>query len=338
MTLSASALRKSVVHAALLALVIVLGGLFLLNHVPQSKRDAVADGLLADIVLTFPLGFYFLVIRRLKLRLRSMILVFSCCCGVAWLVLPAHQQHYILQLRKLTFLIELGVMGYALSKIKKINAHYQSLQAALPDSAYNLQQSLVQVLGDGLAARMLASELGMIRYGLLWWKKSKPFPAGYISYSTHKQSGYAALFGIVLFVSLLEITVVHLLLIKYSPVAAWIVSAVSIYGTLFIIGDFAALVKQPVLIKDNQLLLRTGIRWRCATTSDDIAAIEIINDNYELSSTCFKGGVMKNSINVLITFKEPVTIQRMYRKPVTRTQIALSIDNASEFKNQLQVS
>jgi hypothetical protein len=46
---------------------------------------------------------------------------------------------------------------------------------------------------------------------------------------------------------------------------------------------------------------------------------------------CFKGGVMKSAFNVLITFTQPITIERLYRKPIETSQMVLSIDEADAF-------
>jgi len=40
--------------------------------------------------------------------------------------------------------------------------------------------------------------------------------------------------------------------------------------------------------------------------------------------------LMNNRVNVLITFTEPVQIERLYRKPVTATQIVMTVDGIDE--------
>ncbi|WP_299285316.1 hypothetical protein [uncultured Mucilaginibacter sp.] len=330
MTIS-TPIPKNVWFTALIASTILFGGLFLLQHVPLMKRDAVATALLADMVLTFPLAYYFLLIRPLQLRKWSMVFVFTCCCAVAYLTLPVHQKYYVLQLRKLSELIELSVILYAISKIRKIIAAFRESEAAFPDFAYNLYQSIATVLGNGTAIKLLASELIVLRFGLLCWKKPGKNPKAISRYTVYKESGYSALFGVLLFVLLIEIFAFHLLLVQYSRVAAIIVSLVSVYGMIFIISDLSATVKSPVLIMKDKLLLRVGYRWRTIVNTNNIASAEKINDNYQPDKNCFKGGITKNSVNVLLTFKHPVSVERSYRKPVTADKIIMSIDNVDDF-------
>jgi hypothetical protein len=254
---------KNIWLTALIAVVILFGGLFILQHTPSAKRDIVATGLLADIVISFPLAYYFLLIRPLKLRKWRMVFVFTVCCAAAYFVLPPHQQYYVLQLRKLSGMLELGVIIFAVSKIRKITAKFRELEAVLPDFANNIYQSMTVVLGDTTVIKLLASELIVLRFGLFCWKKPKRQPEAIRRFTVYKESGYPAMFGVLLFVILIEIFAFHLLLIQHSKTAAIILSVLSIYGMIFIVGDLSATVKSPVLIMENQLYagerLLTGI-------------------------------------------------------------------------------
>ncbi len=338
MITSTLSVSKNYLYAAFIAIIILIIGLFLLHAAAPVKRDLVATGFLVDIVVTFPVVFYFLVIRPLRIKKWKMVLVFTCCCGVAYCILPAHQQYYIIQLRKLTVGLELGVLIYALSKIKKIRSVYYQLQADFPDTAYNLQKSMMQILGGGVAVKVLASELTILNFGLFWWRKSKAGQASAKRFSVYKESGYAAFFGVLLTVCFIELVAFHLALMHYSNTAAIVLTVLSAYGTLFIIGDFSAIVKSPVTILDGRLLLRTGLRWRAVIDNTNIASVEKVKDSFQPGDGCFKGGVMKSSINILFTFKNPVTIERLYRKPIMVKQIVMCVDEADAFIDRLVCS
>lgn len=308
--------------------------MLLLNHIEVTKKDAVATGFLCDIVVVFPMIFYFLVIKPLKLKKWRMLLVFTCCCTIAYLILPAHQREYIIQLRKLIFVAELCVIIYCLARFRQIRIVFNQLQADFPDIAYNLYKSMAQVLGDTMAVKLLASELAVLRYALFAWKKPRMIIAT-AKYSVHKESGYAALFGVILAVGVIEIIAFHFLLHHFSKAADVIVTFISFYSMIFIVGDLSAVLKSPVLILGDRLLLRIGLRWRILVNITDITSVQKIKDDFEADKDCFIGGIMKSSVNVLLTFHTPVHIERLYRKPVTITAIAISIDEADKFIAQL---
>jgi hypothetical protein len=320
----------------LLAGSILFFGLFLLHRLPLVRQDTVATAILADMVLTFPVAFYFLLIRPFGLKKWRLLLVFSCCCAAAYLILPAHQQQYVLQLRKLSAVVEIGGLIYILNKFKRIRAVYLQLQSNFPDPAYHIYQSLSTVLGNSFAVNVLATELGILRFGLFCWKRQPLNNKVICNYTTYKRSGYAALFGVLLFVCLVEASAVHLMLVRYSLVAAWIFTGLSIYGVLFIIGDFSAIIKSPVLILKEQLVLRAGMRWRAVVNFNNIDCIEELNSYAITHIDGFDGSLMKGNANVLLTFKQPVNIDRLYRKPVMMNRLAINIDASNEFITELR--
>ncbi|UOE49104.1 hypothetical protein MTO98_32425 [Mucilaginibacter sp. SMC90] len=331
MTLSLSSIHKNIWLIIVVAFVILGGGLLLMHHVSPHKSGIVATGFMADIVVTFPVVYYFLIIKPFKQKLWRIMLVITCCCGVAYLILPAEQQGYIIQLRKLTAGLELGMLIYFISKIRHIQKAYKQLQAEFPDVAFNLHKSMEMVLGDGVPVKIMASEITIVRFGLLCFKREKGIPTNVKRFSIHKNSGYAALFGVIMAVSVIEMVAFHLFLTRYSELAAVIVTILSVYGCLFITGDFSALLKSPVLLLENKLLLRAGLRYRTLVKLDNIASVEKVGGSFEPDAKCFKGGVMKNTFNVLITFKEPVIIERHYTKPAESSQMVLSIDEVDDF-------
>ncbi|MDB5005550.1 MAG: hypothetical protein JWQ34_3775 [Mucilaginibacter sp.] len=338
MTLPRLSIPKNYIYAAFIALAILTIGLVLLHNVAPIKRDLTATAFLIDITITFPVIYYFLVIRPNKLKKWRLVFVFTCCCGVAYLILPAHQRHYIVQLRKLTVCLELGVVIYGITQVRKIRAAFNRLQAGFTDTAFNFNKSMTEVLGTNPVVKFLSTELTILYFGLFWWRKQKPFSADVRSFSIYKESGYAALFGVILAVCVIEVVAFHLFLMHYSNIAAVILTVLSIYSIIFIIGDFSAIVKSPVIITQDQLLLRTGLRWRALINKTDIASVEKIRDSYEPGENCFKGGIMKGSVNVLITFNNPVLIERLYRKSIYATQIILCVDEAERFIGRVNYS
>jgi len=314
-----------------LAILLAVGGPYLLNHIALARHNSVANGLLADMLITFPAVYYFCIIRPFKLRVWSLLLVLTCSCSVAYFILPFQQQQYILQVRKISASAEIGVVLYAFSKIKLINAQYRGLQVHIPDTPYHIQQSITLILGKTLAIKVLACELTVLRFGLLCWRRVAALPNGARRFSTYRDCGYVALFGVIIFVMLVEVFAVHLLLMHYSALAAYIVSALSAYGMLFLVADLSALLKCDTVVFDNNLLLRTGMRWRILTSPVNICTITKLNSSFEPNESCFEGAIIKSSANLHIRFKQPVTVNRLYRSPVLVTELTMSIDNPDAF-------
>jgi hypothetical protein len=327
--------NRNIILITLLALLIFLGGTFMLHAVPLSVKNKVANGLLADFVLTFPALYYFLIIRPLKVSIRRMLLVVSLCCGFAYLVLPQHQREYILQIRKLTAVAELLFIIYAVTKFNTLRKAYKAHQLLLSDPVYNLRAVMAEVMGESVAVKIIASELAVLRYGLLFWRKETPAIKTNNSFSTHKEFGYVAIWCILLTAVMVETVAFHFLLMKWSHIAANIFTSLSLYGVIFFVADLSAVIKRKVLISDEQIILRTGLRWRVCTSLSNISVVEKIRNDYHSTDPFFKGGISKNSGNLLITFKAPVKVDKLYGTSKETDSILMNIDDFELFNSAL---
>ena len=326
---------RSITLITAIAFTIFMGGAFMLHFVPAQAKDKIADGLLADFLVTFPAAYYFIIVRRLKTKPRSMILVISLCCIVGYLLLPQHQRGYILQVRKLTSIVELLFIIYCVTRFNKIRAAYKSEQLLFADPVYNLRTAMATVLGNTLPVKVLAAEVAMLRYGLLCWKKEKQAATENLSFSTHKESGYIAIWCIILVAVMVEMLAVHIALQKWSHIAANILTLLTLYGIIFLIADLSAILKRKVLVIGDQIILRTGLRWRVTTNAGNISSIKKIIFDNNTAKTCYKGGTIKSNCNLLITFKQPVIVEKLYGAGKEFDSILMGIDDADGFMASL---
>lgn len=301
--------------------------MFLLHTVPLAVKDKIADGLLADFVITFPALYYFIIVRPLKISPKKLLWVITVCCGVAYLVLPQHQRQYILQVRKLTAVAELIFIIYAVTKFNKLRLSYKAHQILFADPIYNLRVAMADVMGESFGVKIVASELAVLRYGLLFWKKERSALKNSKAFSTHKEFGYIALWCIFMFAMMVEIVAFHLLLMRWSNMAANIVTALTLYSVILFVADLSAILKRKILINDDQIILRTGLRWRINTSVSNISSLQKITSDYHSDEICFKGGITKNSGNLLIVFKEPVTVDKLYGSGKQSSTVLMNVDD-----------
>jgi len=85
------------------------------------------------------------------------------------------------------------------------------------------------------------------------------------------------------------------------------------------------------LVNNDQLILRTGLRWRAITTVSNISSIEKIRYDYHSTAEYFKDGITSNSGNVLNRFNEPVLIEKLYGSSKSFDTILMNIDDAELF-------
>jgi|CXWL01.1.fsa_nt_gi hypothetical protein len=108
--------------------------------------------------------------------------------------------------------------------------------------------------------QFFATEVAIIFYGFLSWflpssERSK-------SYSYHKANGYEVLVYVMGVLILVETVVLHLIISRWSPSGALIVTVLSLYGLLFLAADLRAAKSLPIIVDGSNLILRVGLRWR----------------------------------------------------------------------------
>lgn len=262
-------------------------------------------------------------------------MVISICMAIAYLVLPAQQKAYILQIRKLSTLAELLFIVYAFTKFNKLRLAYKAQKALLPDPIYNLRLAMANSIGDSLGVKIVASELAVLKYGLFSWRKEQPALANSRQFTTHKDFGYIAIWSILLVAVMVETFAFHLLLLKWSHTAAMIVTGLTLYGVIFLVADLSAVIKRKVEINQTTLLLRTGLRWRAIVDRTNISAVSKISNDYDSNDACLKGGILKSSGNLLISFKAPVQIDKLYGKSKMVNSILMNIDDYESFAEMI---
>ncbi len=90
----------------------------------------------------------------------------------------------------------------------------------------------------------------------------------------HRHTGWLLYLGVVLVLVLVEGAVVHLLLAIFaSPLAAWVVTGLTAYSALWLVGDAHALRHGGVVVAADGLDLRIGVRWTGVVPWSAIRAI-----------------------------------------------------------------
>ena len=142
-----------------------------------------------------------------------------------------------------------------------------------------------------------------------------------------------------IFLVAVEMVTIHILAAKWSPILAWILTGLSIYSALQLIGIIRSVPKRPLIINDNELILRFGM---LSETSVPIEAIDTIAladssdfDKEKTTKTLSLLGELENS-NVVIQLKTPQQLQFIYGKPKSYTKLLLFVDDNQSFKTNVE--
>jgi hypothetical protein len=182
------------------------------------------------------------------------------------------------------------------------------------------------------AAEAIGFEMAVVYYSLFAWRRRRPplDPATRV-FTYHRTNGYGALGFALLIVTLAEAIPVHLLVTRWSPRGAWLLTALAAYGMLWFLADYRATRLRPILLDGDTLCLRTGLRWTVRIPRSHIVALHKKAPKTEP----FIRATLPSTTPLWIELSEPVTAQGPYGKEKTARWIAVAVDEAQAFREAL---
>lgn len=233
--------------------------LAVVGQLPHLERaGAVAVGLTMDMVVVVPLAFYLLVIRRRGLPFVTLAPVLVLSVLAASQVLPANHQQPLRVLEALAVPMELGLVGWI--AWRAVRALRRARHDAALDPLEQLRQAAFELTRNDRVAAVLALELGVLYYAFGSWRARPHVPVGSSAFTHHRSSGHAGIVLAFLLVMVAEGLAVHVLLLQWSALVAWLFTIGTAYGALWLIADYRATVLRPILVSDDSILIRAGFR------------------------------------------------------------------------------
>jgi hypothetical protein len=176
----------------------------------------------------------------------------------------------------------------------------------------------------------------VLRYGFgLWAKEKQPYTQPK-TFTIYKDSGYVLIWSVFVFVILIETFAMHYLLLAWSTTAALVATCLSMYGLLFFLSDLNAVIKRPIAVGEDHLLLRVGYRWRCEVKLNNIIDCQQTSSDSHDTALVYPGATIKSGVNLMLRLNQPVVIERFMKKDVVTSCIVLSVDERADFVNCLK--
>ena len=260
-----------------------------------------------DLVVALPAAWWFFVIRPGAARPRSIVPAGLVGIALAAALLP-EQRGALRALRFAAIPAELILVTTAVRR-------FCGAGGDLPDR-------LRAAVGDGLLARIAAKEVAILGLALFSWK-SRPAPG---TLSVHRRSGWTAIFAAVLVMSVPETAGLHLLIARWSTTAAWVATALGIYGVVWLLGDLRALQLRGVTVTGGVLRIRIGIRREADVPLASIAAVE------EGAAPGAERLAVLGAPVLTLRLREPVEVRPLFGKARRATALALQVDDPAALR------
>jgi hypothetical protein len=314
-----------------LAIVVVCAAL-VRSHLFRLDPGVASWGVTFDLTITIPAIYWLVVVRSGRARLLTIAPVFVACAAVAAAIVPRDQQAFLHQLRLVAAPLDIISIALVVRKLVELR---RSGTAASEDAVVRIQRAARAMFGDGLAATALASELSVGYYALFCWRKKLAVPQGARAVTTHEQSGWGSVVACILVLFASESIGMHLLVQLWSAKAAWIVTALDLYGMLWLIGDYHALRLRPTLIRSDSIEVRHGLRWHVTVDLANIASIEPVACEQQWKRRKTLKVALLDEPRFIVRLREPVVANGLAGMSKTIDSIAIRPDDAGAFEQLL---
>ncbi|MFT5821069.1 MAG: hypothetical protein ACI8ZM_002318 [Crocinitomix sp.] len=297
----------------------------------NSDADLLSIGITLDLVILTPL-IYFGLIRKRKISKFTIMPFFVGGLIIASLVIPTSNQQTLDLIKTwLLPLVEVTVVTLVIIKVRNIRKAYRAKKTANIDFVTALKESAASILPAKLAYG-LATEIGLFYYTFVTWRKPN-YTANNFTY--HKESGIQGILGAVLGVALIELFCVHLLIHENHPILSWILTAISAYGVIQIIGLMKSIPRVPHLITNEHLVLRMGIFQETKIPLSAIDWVELTTADYPKKDKSYAKITLFDH-NFIIHLKAEATLHGLFGSTKKYTHLVLSIDDKKSVKTIIE--
>lgn len=264
--------RLSLISFCLLDLVLYTYGIASAPRIP-SHIEGIALPL--DFMVGIPLGFYLLVVKPRRLTLLSVIPIIWVGYALSALALRAPDAGILPALLSALIPVELAI---AARECLKIARTFKTAKAKNPDPMAWFRETMRYLVRKDAAANMTAAELSVWYYALLSWRKKPYVLPGERAFSYHNAGGYMNMMLGLALAFPAEIVAVHLLVSQWSVIAASIVTALSVYAAIWLVGDARARILRPIVVGEGSVRLECGIQMEVIIPVSHIEAVSL-SDN-----------------------------------------------------------
>lgn len=300
----------------------------------QRDGDVVAVGITLDLVVVIPALYYFMVLRPGKSSPLYLVPCFAACVALAARLIPAAEHQTLLSLKRLSPMLEVLVLAALASRFREFCRSYCAAKSSAVYFTDALFSGFQKALSDRAVFIIAFVEFFLIYFSFAgWFLKPPAANAGQRQFTYHKKSGYVSIMGILLFVLIVETFALHMIVMRWSVLIAWILTVLSLYSALWLVGDYHAIRVHPIIITPERLYLRTGLRWRADIPMENVEGVEIGSAKNPKAPDYLRASILWPRATLIL--KTPVEIHGLFGRKKKASRIGLSVDDPEALRAAL---
>jgi hypothetical protein len=300
---------------------VVLAGAIAASRMAEERVVAAAVAL--DLTITAPALVYLLLVRTGRVRWTVLLPVTVLGYALAAATIPEAHQSVLTPFRALAILAEIGLVTYLVLAARKALA---GLPGGEADIATRFRLAAERALPSRVAAGVLTTEAMLLYYALRWRREARDDGA----FTVHREVAWLPLLFALGMALLAETVAIHFLVRQWNATAAWVLTGLSLYALLWLVGDTRALVSRPIRVTATHLRFRFGMRWEADIPLDRIAEVCALPASDDTTSREQRlTAVLLGEPNLRLRLKEPVEVPGLYGWRKKAVEVRLRVDNVA---------
>ena len=288
---------------------------------------------LLDLSLVAPISLFFLI--RLWRSLNWQVLYGLVCVGVFAASLVTGSRLWFMVL-----LLQLGALFIWFTRLKVLANEVAGSREQGLGWLESLKLGLIRRLETLLAhpaLKLTSLDIKVWRYSVFSYTEPKHKNA--LATFSYAQNTTPYLHLALAFLLILEVIPQHVLIHQWSPLAAWGLSIVTLYGLLWLMADYRSLGLKPTELHANVLKLHCGIRATANIPLKTILSVRLFDPTTDEDAVSLS---IEKEPSLTLMLEDEVTVSKLFG--VTKSKkLALTLDDDEEFidavleqKNRLQ--
>lgn len=295
-----------------------------------SETSLVASALTLDFTVVVPGLAIASLVRAQRAPWLIIIPTFVAGYAAAAATIPAQHNALLEVIRLLIVPVELCVVIYLLVVARRT---ISSAAGGDGDFATRFRIAARKVLASRIPADILTTEISIIYYAFGW---RRPLPVNTGAYSMHRRVGYLVMMFGMIMVLFVETVPMHLLVSLWSGLAAWILTGLSVYACVWLVGDYRAIVARPLRVTPTHIALRVGVRWEADIPLECIERADLLSRIRSAPQGRRLVAGLLGQANVSLKLKRPIEVIGMYGMRKTVDEIWLTVDEAELLCKELR--
>jgi hypothetical protein len=322
-----------ILFAVVAAVMITIEAMVSARLVTADRPTLVVAAITVDLVVGLPALAWLLVVRRGAAPGAVVPMLAVGGLLVALALVPAPHDAPIAAATRLLPLLEAAAIAYALTRVHRMVRHYRTLRPAAVYGVDALQEATAQAFGvSPRVAAVMTSDLTPLALAVLGWRRDYVPPHGAAAFTSHRAGGYGGMLAMLGLAMTVETVGLHVLVSRWQPAVAWVLTTLSVFTMVWLLGDYHGLRLNPHVLDAQTLRVRVGLRWRTDLPRTAIREVRRYRETRDGDALAL---APLGEPALVIELDRPVTVDGMFGMRREADVLAIAVDDATALQAAL---